>query len=70
MRGFDGEVKEGERAFMFSNRVAADSSSWEDGCDLSLLGEGRVKEGRRVEYECSRESDLGRNSVVVGGEGN
>ena len=53
---------------MRSNRVAADSSSWDD-CDLSLLGEGRVKEGRRAEYDCSRESDLGRNSAVVGGEG-
>jgi hypothetical protein len=70
MRGFvGGEVKDGEWAFMCSNKVAADSSSW-NGCDLSLLGEGRVKEGRRVEYECSSESDLGRNSVVAGGEGN
>lgn len=70
MGGFvEGEVKEGERAFMCSNRVAADSSSWE-GCDLSLLGEGSVKEGSRAEYDCSRESDLGRNSAVAGGEGN
>lgn len=64
----EGEVKEGERVFMCSNKVAADSSSWEV-CDLSLLGEGRVKEGRRAEYDCSRESDLGRYSAVVGGEG-
>ena len=55
---------------MCNNRVAADSSSWEGGCDLSLLGEGRVKEGSRVEYGCSRESDLGRNSAVAGGDGN
>ena len=69
VRGFvEGEVKEGERAFICSNRVAADSSSW-DGCDLSLLGEGSVKEGSRAEYDCSRESDLGRNSAVAGGEG-
>ena len=69
IRGFaDGEVKEGERAFMCSNRVAADSSSW-DGCDLSLLGEGRVREGRRAECDCSREPDLCRDSVVAGGEG-
>lgn len=63
----EGDVNEGERVFMCSNRVAADSSSWEV-CDLSLLGEGRVKEGRRAEYDCSRESDLGRNSAVVDGE--
>lgn len=61
-------MKEGERAFICNNRVAADSSSW-DGCDLSLLGEGSVKVGRRAEYDCSRESDLGRNSAVAGGEG-
>lgn len=53
---------------MRNNRVAADSSSW-DGCDLSLLGEGSVKEGSRAEDDCSRESDLGRNSAVAGGEG-
>lgn len=53
---------------MCNNRVAADSSSW-DGCDLSLLGEGSVKEGSRAEYESSRESDLGRNSAVAGGDG-
>jgi len=63
-----GEVKEGERAFICNNSVAADSSSW-DGCDLSLLGEGRVKEGSRVEYDFSRESDLGLNSAVAGGDG-
>ena len=61
-------MKEGERVFMCNNKVAADSSSW-DACDLSLLGEGRVKKGSRAEYDCSRESDLGRNSAVVGGEG-
>ena len=70
VKGFvEGEVKEGERAFICNKRVAADSSSW-DGCDLSLLGERSVKEGSRAEYDCSRESDLGRNFTVAGGEGN